>query len=197
MSADKETLAVYRERAEDYAKMVETDTPFPALDAFISALPTGATVLDLGCGTGNASARMKAEGLNVDAVDASETMIAQAQTLHGIKARLATFDEIDGTHIYDGVWANFSLLHAPKSAFPHHLATLYKALKPAGIFHLGLKIGDGEIRDRIGRFYALYSETELNALLTSAGFHVTHRSFGEDAGLDGSSSPWIILTAHA
>jgi SAM-dependent methyltransferase len=197
VSADKETLAVYQSRAGDYAKMVETDSPFPALDAFISAIPKGGFVLDLGCGTGSASARMQAAGLIVDAVDASPAMIEQAQTLHGLKVRLATFDEITDAQVYDGVWANFSLLHAPKSAFPRHLAALHRALKSGGTLHLGLKTGTGEIRDRIGRFYALYTETELNALMTAAGFNVTHRSFGEDVGLDGSSSPWIIMTAHA
>lgn len=197
MSADKETLEVYQARARDYANMVESDTPFPALDAFIAALPVGGYVLDLGCGPGRTAAKMIAAGLDVDAVDASPAMIEQAKDLYNVEARFSTFDEITGDGVYDGVWANFSLVHAPKSAFPRHLSAIHKALKTDGRFHIGLKTGEGEKRDSIGRFYAFYTEPELIELLTLAGFHVTHRYYGEDAGLSGETAPWIIVTAHA
>lgn len=197
MSADKETLAVYQSRAGDYAKMVDTDAPFPALEAFIAAIPNGGHVLDLGCGPGRASATMQAAGLVIDAVDASAAMVEQAKTLQKINARIATFDDISGESVYDGVWANFSLLHAPKSAFPHHLEALHKSLRPGGIFHLGLKTGEGEIRDGIGRFYALYTLQELETILTNAGFQISHHATGEDLGLDGTSAPWIMITAYA
>ena len=56
MSADRETLAVYAERAEDYANLVQSEGAGKDLKAFIAALPPGAHVLDLGCGPGFASA---------------------------------------------------------------------------------------------------------------------------------------------
>lgn len=197
MSVDKETLAVYEARAGDYAKMVATDAPFPALEAFIASLPQGAHVLDLGCGTGRATARMIASGLSVDARDASPAMIDIASELYGVKAVQATFDSISDENRYDGIWANFSLLHAPKKDFPRHLLALHRALKPAGRLHLGMKTGTTEIRDSIGRFYALYTQVELENLLTNAGFQVTRRAIGDDVGLDGVSAPWILITAHA
>ncbi|WP_380054752.1 class I SAM-dependent DNA methyltransferase [Falsihalocynthiibacter sp. SS001] len=197
MKADPQTLAVYEKRVGDYAKMVAKDTPFPALEAFISALQKGAEVLDLGCGTGRAAARMAAAGLNVTAWDASPAMAAFAKENFGIDVRLATFGDLDSVDAYDGVWANFSLLHAPKSAFGDHLAAIHKALRKGGKFHLGLKTGDTEMRDDIGRFYALYTEAELEDYLSTAGFQITSRSFGEDPGLDGTISPWIIISAHA
>ena len=197
MSVDKETLAVYQSRAGDYAKMVKTEAPFPALETFISSMPKNGKVLDLGCGPGGASAQMQAAGLIVDAVDASEAMVEHAKTLYGVEARIATFDDISGAEIYNGIWANFSLLHAPKSAFPRHLAALHKSLKPNGLLHLGLKTGKGEIRDGIGRFYALYTEAELDTFLTDAGFQVSQHVTGEEVGLDGKSAPWITVTAHA
>jgi hypothetical protein len=76
---------------------------------------------------------------------------------------------------------------------PRHLESIARALKPSGIFHIGLKTGTGEKRDAIGRFYAYYEDAELTALLASAGFDVIARRTGEEAGLDGTIAPWIIL----
>lgn len=197
MSVDKETLAVYETRAGDYAKMVQADEAFPALESFIDLFQEGAHILDLGCGTGRASARMIAAELNVDARDASPAMIACAYDLYGVRATQATFDDIVGFDIFDGIWANFSLLHAPKSEFPRHLSALRKALIPKGHLHLGMKIGNAEIRDGIGRFYALYTQEELDRHLIDAGFHISQHAFGQDVGLDGVSAPWIMITAHA
>jgi len=196
MSADARTVALYDARVDDYTRLVTGDAPSPALEAFVDALPAGATVLDLGCGPGQAAARMAARGLQVDAVDASAEMVLAVQQTYGIKARQARFDQIGGQNIYAGIWANFSLLHAPKSEFPAHLAALHRAVVPGGLFHIGMKTGQGEARDALGRFYAYYTESELVAHLEDAGFTVTSRTFGNDRGLEGTIAPWITLTAH-
>ena len=140
---------------------------------------------------------MAKAGLVVDAVDASAEMVAMAARHPGVSARHATFDEIDATAEYDGVWANFSLLHAPRDAFPGHLAAIHRALKPGGVFYLGLKLGKGEARDKIGRFYTYYTEQQLETLLTQAGFTITNRIHGAGPGLDGTLSDWILVASHA
>ena len=193
--ADEETLGVYRAKAEDYARMVAGIGSNRHLDAFIAALPAGAHVLDLGCGTGNASAAMVEAGLTIDAWDGSPEMASVARDQFGLDVQVKTFDMLTAIEAYDGVYANFSLLHAPKADMPANLDRCAQALKPGGILHLGLKTGSGEARDKLGRFYAYYSDAEITGLLEAAGLSVTSRVTGEEAGLDGAVAPWIIMKA--
>lgn len=195
--ADKKTLRVYDAKAADYAKLIDSDTKEnPYLERFIARLPTGGRVLDLGCGPGLAATRMANAGLQVDAMDGSAEMVAMAAQHDGVTAWQATFDQITGTDIYDGIWANFCLLHASKEAMPHHLAAMVTALKPGGAFHIGMKLGSGSQRDAIGRLYSYYSEPELITLLGAAGLTAGETDHGRTVGLDGTEADWIVVAAH-
>lgn len=195
---DGETIAVYDAQATAYAEMTDAyNAGDPQLAAFIAACPAGGLVLDLGCGPGAAAAAMARAGLRVEASDASAEMVARAGRHPGVAARQATFDDIAGTAVYDGVWANFSLLHARRADFPRHLRALHRALKPGGVLMIGMKLGDGEARDRLGRFYTYYTADALDAHLAEAGFTVRDRSLGSGTGLDGTLSDWISVAAGA
>lgn len=195
---DRETLDVYDARASEYADLTDAAGRIdPALAAFLQELPEGGKVLDLGCGPGTAAAAMTSFGFQVDAVDGSEEMVALASRHEGVSARCAVFEEIDDEGAYDGIWANFSLLHAPREQMPSHLKRLHKALKPGGIFHIGMKLGTGAQRDGIGRFYTYYTDVELTGLMETAGFTIVDRRFGRDKGLDGTMADWICMRAHA
>lgn len=195
--ADRETLAVYAQRAADYAAKFGGSAPDRPLSAFIARLEPGTRVLDLGCGTGNSAAALARAGFDVVAWDASTEMVEIARTAHGIDANVRAFDDLDAEGEFGGIWANFSLLHAPKADMPAHLARIHRALVPGGLLHLGLKTGEGEKRDALGRFYAYYTDAELTDLLKAAGFTVKSRNFGADEGLDGTVAPWIIVLAEA
>ncbi|PHR09156.1 MAG: SAM-dependent methyltransferase [Sulfitobacter sp.] len=197
MSADPETIAVYDAKTAQYAAMIDKGGQPPQLTAFIAALPAGAQVLDLGCGTGSAAAAMRDHGLNVSALDASVEMVALAKQRYDLDVTLGTFDDLQDHNQYDGIWANFSLLHAPRADMPRHLEAIARALKSGGLFSLGLKAGTGEARDSLGRKYTYYEEEELKAILTDAGFTVTHVTTGEEAGLSGEIAPWITMDCHA
>ncbi|QYX58262.1 class I SAM-dependent methyltransferase [Roseovarius sp. SCSIO 43702] len=196
MSIDRETVAVYDARAADYAQRFSTGAQDTALAAFIAALPEGATVLDLGCGPGRAAAAMADAGLCVTATDASAEMVRLAGAHPGVTARQASFDDIDGQDLYDGIWANFSLLHAPRADLPRHLSALRRALKPGGLFHIGMKTGTGEARDAIGRLYTYVTEPELTSLLRDAGLVPFTSRSGVETGLDGTPAPWITITSR-
>ncbi|MGR3805271.1 class I SAM-dependent methyltransferase [Marinibacterium profundimaris] len=193
--SDDDTIRVYDEKAQDYARMVDT-LKDPALDEFMAALPPGARVLDLGCGPGNAADVMARAGFSVLAVDASAEMVRLAARVEGIETRQARFDEIDEVDAYDGIWASFSLLHAPRAAFPGHLAALKRALRPGGLLFLGLKLGDGEKVDKIGRFYSYYREDELKALLRDAGFTLSSARTMTVTGMTGAPEDAIAVLAH-
>jgi len=197
MTADARTLAAYAENAQQYAETTATDDLDIHLGSFIDALPKGARVLDLGCGPGHEAARIRAAGLLPDPIDASPEMVALANQCYAVAARVATFDEITAVAAYDGIWANFSLLHAPRAAMPRLLAGLRSALKPGGLFHIGMKLGTGEGRDRLDRFYSYYSRDELADMLTAAGLHLTDETLGQGCGLAGTLDPIILMRAHA
>jgi SAM-dependent methyltransferase len=140
---------------------------------------------------------MAAAGLAVEAWDLSEGMVRLAAARPGVAARQAGFDALKAHEEYDGIWANFSLLHAPRDAMPGHLAAIARALKPGGLFHVGLKEGSGERRDSLGRLYTYYQEDELAGLLRTAGLQPGSFTRGADKGLDGEVAPWITVTARA
>ncbi len=196
--SDRETISVYDEQAARYADLTdEANTEDPQLTRFIQAVPKVGKVLDLGCGPGASSVIMAQAGLEVEAMDASAEMVRLASAHPGVSACQAAFSDLKDEDVYDGIWANFSLLHAKRADFPNHLAAIHRALKPKGVFYIAMKLGQGEGPDRLGRFYSYYSEEDLKTYLQEAGFTVTARRLGSGTGLDGSVSDWIGLATHA
>ena len=190
---DKQTVNVYNEKTEDYVRLIDRGAPGTALCDFVKRIKPNGLVLDIGCGPGNASAFMDSKGLRVDPIDASHEMIKLANEKFGLSARLMAFSDLSEVNKYHGVWANFSLLHAAKFDFYKHLKAINKALKRGGHFSLGMKLGKGEKRDFLGRFYAYYSRSELISALTCSGFVYEFEYNGEEKGLVGNVEPWIIL----
>ena len=195
--SDPETLKVYTVQSAKYAALTDDDlSADPLLTAFITALPRGGSALDLGCGPGTAAGVMANAGLHVHATDAVPEMIALVPQNPQIHAEVKTFSQIDGTKLYDGIWANFSLLHAERATLPTILNSLHIALKPNGYFHIAMKLGTNTARDSIGRQYTYVTEDELRDLLTTAGFTITKKHTGSGKGLDGTYADWIALAAY-
>lgn len=198
---DARTLAVYAQAAARYAQGARRAKDIDQsadLARFIAALPDpGGPVLDLGCGPGHWAAALRGAGLTVEASDASPEMAALAQRDHGIAVRVETFEALDGPACYRGIWANFSLLHAPRARLSGLLARAHRALRPGGAFHLAMKLGDGEGRDDLDRFFAYWGEDELAALLIAAGFAPIHRRTGAGSGLAGAPSTYVVILSHA
>jgi len=193
---DAKTIAFYDAAAERYANMTGTDAPSDQLVAFMALLPPRAHVLDLGCGPARASVHMRDAGFVPDPVDASQGMIDLANETHQIGARKLTFDDVDMVNTYDGIWANFSLLHAPRADLPRILAALATALHANGVLHVALKTGSGEARDDIDRLYTYLTVTELHDLLTTAGFAVIATVEGHEIGCAGTDDPFVAMRAR-
>jgi len=79
---------------------------------------------------------------------------------------------------------------------PAHLKAIRIALKPGGKFFIGMKTGEGELRDEIGRLYTYYSYEELEALLVNAGFSVESHSTGTSVGLDNRTHSFVQIFAR-
>ena len=195
MTPDEQTVGFYDAAARDYAEKLVKGHVRPELARFIARLPAGARVLDLGCGPGNASAAMAAAGLRPDPVDASDGMVRFAAETYGVPARLGTFDEDFGRARYDGIWASYSLLHARRAELPGLVARLCAALRPGGTLYLGMKLGEGEARDALGRHYAYVSAQELRDWTEAAGLEVLESVEGESRGMAGTLDPTVDFMA--
>ncbi len=189
--SDPETVAFYDRAAAGAGGLHADGPPDPVLQRFIDALPPAAAVLDLGCGHGIASAHLARAGHRVTGLDASAALLDVARRLapdaHFVRGG---FDDLDATAAYDGVWANFALLHAPRAAMPDHLAAIARALRPGGLFHLSMLLGAADKRDRHGRAYSYFAQDELDRLLAEAGFARLAVDTGEKTGLDGIAEPF-------
>lgn len=193
---DEETIRIYDAKAGDYASRFTVEEPSESLRNFMALLPKGGRVLDWGCGPATSSHHLRKAGFAPDPLDASAEMVAMARERYGLDARLGTFDSPLPQQNYHGVWANFSLLHTSRDDLPNHLQSLNDALLPDAVFHIGMKRGKGESRDRFGRFYTFYETAELTGLLEAAGFEVLAITEGEEAGLAGSIEPFVIVLSR-
>ena len=194
---DNITIDIYNKNAAKYANLEIDKVSLKAYREFSRLLPKNGIVLDYGCGPGYFSKKFLADGFQVNAFDASEKMIEIASMETRVNWWLGDFKSFRATTLYDGIWANFSLLHAPKKEIFQLIRTIFKSLKPRGLFSLGLKLGIGEKRDKIGRKYSYFEEQEIRNLLSNEGFcHISHY-LCEATGLDGESANFIIIISHA
>jgi SAM-dependent methyltransferase len=119
---DDDTLCFYRRNAEAYAGWVKA--PSTRLKGFLTLLPPGGSILELGCGAGNHCAEMLAAGFSVRATDGSPEMAEIASRRLGRAVDTMRFDELDAHDAYDGVWASACLFaraarRADRHSRPH------------------------------------------------------------------------------
>ena len=164
---DEETLNFYRRNAEAYAGWAKA--PSTRLTGFLALLPPGGSILELGCGAGNHSAKMLEAGFAVRPTDGSPEMAEAASRRLGRTVETMLFHELDEHEAYDGVWASACLLHVPKDELEGILGRIHRALKPEGVFYASFKVGDGDGRDTLGRYYNYPSAEWLRGTYAAAG----------------------------
>jgi len=119
---------------------------------FTGYLPSGARVLDAGCGAGRDVLFFLKNGYRVEALDISPEMAVRAEALTGITVARQSFEAVDRVDYYDGIWCCASLLHVPLSRLPAALSALTRALKPGGVLYASFKYGIAE-RVKDGRHF--------------------------------------------
>ena len=164
---DEETLSFYRRNAEAYAGWAKA--PSTRLTGFLALLPPGGSILELGCGAGNHSAKMLEAGFAVRPTDGSPEMAEVASRRLGRTVETMLFHELHEHEAYDGVWASACLLHVPKAELEGILGRIHTALKPEGVFYASFKVGDGDGRDKLGRYYNYPSAEWLRRTYAAAG----------------------------
>ncbi|MCT7660955.1 class I SAM-dependent methyltransferase [Mycobacterium deserti] len=114
------------------------------LTGFAGLLTPGATIADIGCGTGAATRILADRGLNVVGIDLSANMIAEARRLNPqLSFRIGSMTQLDfADDELDAVCAWYSVIHIPDEALPHVLSEFRRVLRPGGWAMLAFQVGD-------------------------------------------------------
>lgn len=194
MSETTATGATYDRIAADYAARWSSPAMLAEARArFAARVAPGGRVLDIGCGPGWDTARLRELGLRVCGVDYSRGMLAQARLRGGLPLARTDMRRLPvRAAAMDGLWVCASFLHIPRRDGPATLREFHATLRPGGVLYIGVKCGDGErwIGGESGqpRFFTFYREDQIDALLGAAGFTVCEGWIGDDAL---GREPWI------
>lgn len=136
------------------------------LEEFIKYLPEGATVLDLGCGSGRDSLYFIEKGFDTTALDGAQELCELASIHIGQNVLHMQYSELDFTDVFDGIWACASLLHLQTNDINDVLQSITKALKPHGLLYMSFKHGDfnGILN---GRYFNCHTTRSLKNLMES------------------------------
>ena len=112
---------------------------------FMSLIPKHASILDVGCGPGQATKRFADQGHDTTGIDLSKNMIEYARKkVPNAKFFVKDIEELKIGKKYNAIWAAFILVHIPREKHAHIIEKFYQILKPNGILYLGMIEGQGE-----------------------------------------------------
>ena len=185
------TIKYYDDNAGRFISSTGNVEMSKQLTWFLDRLPQGAHVLDWGCGSGRDAKSMMNADYIVTASDASEAMCAAASELTGLCVRNESFNELNDSSTFDGIWANASLLHVPMVELPAIFGIAARALKQEGIFYASFKLGDFE-GVRNGRWFTFMDESRLSLVLDKVpSLRLVETMVTEDARKERAGEIWL------
>ena len=170
----------------------------PWHDRFLAALPSRASVLDLGCGSGSPVAQYLVEhGFHVTGIDSSSTLISLArQRLPEQEWLVEDMRSLQLSRRFDGMLAWDSFFHLKPDDQRRMFGVFARHAAPLAIlmFNTGPGFGEavGEYRND-PLYHASLSPDEYRVLLADIGFEVLAHAV-EDWQSGGGRTVWLTRT---
>ncbi len=185
-------LDYYDVHAKEYfAETVQVDLG-EQRDVFLSVLPPGGQIMDLGCGSGRDSRYFLEKGFAVDAMDASKELCKLAQQFTGIPVQCCTIQEWEPEKSYDGIWACASLLHLKREELKVFFKNCNRFLKEGGVLFVSAKEEILTGTDEKERFFTNFDKTLIRGLVYDNPRYEMLRFWRTQDGL-GRETKWINL----
>ena len=180
----------YRERTYAHGRP-------PLMTEFMKGLPSGAKVLDIGCGAGRDLAELRSEGFDCEGIDLSPSLARFAAERSGAPVHVGDFQKIDTFESqFDGLLAVASLLHLSRDSFMPTLQSLKDLLRPDGLLFATMKLGSGQFFDTAGRRFTLVEHNEWREYLRLSGFSILEQEITQsDQTVSSSGHIWIATLA--
>jgi SAM-dependent methyltransferase len=195
----------YDRIGDEYERWSAARVADPARERYLGVLldnlPKGASVLDLGCGSGALLTRHLAERFHVTGVELSSRMVQLARR----NVPSATFVCADMALVtfppngFDGACAFYSLTHLPQEELPPLLHKVASWLKPGGLFVASMSSGEdpGSVEDDwvggVPMYFAGRAAEKNEELVENAGLRI--RSAREEVVReegDGLPFLWVV-----
>jgi len=156
-SREDKTIKYYDTHADAFAQSTASVDFHEVQERFLAYLPSGAKILDFGCGAGRDAKYFAEKGFHVTATDGSKELCKVANQLAGVYVKQMLFSELDETEEYDGIWACASILHLCKDELRDVLQKMIRAAKTGGYLYMSFKCGTFE-GYRGDRYFTDYTE---------------------------------------
>lgn len=179
-SVKKDYDLIAKQYGKDFGTFIED---IDIYEAFEKELPKGATILDLGAGTGRTYSYFSKKGYDYVGLDFSPKMRDEAFRIHGkfpyICDDMLNIKNHFKNNSIDAVFAVYSLFHLPQDDLHKVLFDVYDILKDSGIIVLSYQLGTGEkftdepYLGESGKrklYMNYFAENEMGQILKSLGF---------------------------
>jgi SAM-dependent methyltransferase len=187
------TLAHYDERAAEFWEGTRGHDVSQNIQALLRHLPgrSQLRILDFGCGPGRDLAAFRALGHQPVGLEGSTRFAAMAREHSGCEVWEQDFLALQlPPDSFDGVFANASMFHVPRSQLPRVLRELHATLKPGGVFFASNPRGDNEEGWNRGRYGAYHDLDAWRGFMTAAGFTELEHYY-RPPGLPVEQQPWL------
>lgn len=191
---EKEMTKTYNTIAEKYREEAKDDWKDKKyVDKFLSYLSTGASVLDIGCGTGELLEYYSDNGFVSAGIDVAEEMIRISKEKvpsAGVR-NLSLYNMDKMGEKFDAISATFVLVHVPKEKINEVVEKVYERLNDGGVFfaQFTTSLQEGlqdEPLDNSCKYYAVnYSNDEICSVLENHGFSVLDNITDEEINSNG------------
>ncbi len=150
----------------------------PLVRGLIDRLPTGAAVLDAGCGSGVPVTMALSNHFDVTGVDISETQLELARrSIPRAKFVCRDMAELDfPARSFEAICSFYAIIHVPRDEHQPLLLNFHRMLKPGGLLLVCMGASDwaGEVEEFYGApMYWSHFDAETNLrMVREAGFAV-------------------------
>jgi SAM-dependent methyltransferase len=189
-------LAYYEANAMKYAESTAQVNLSQLYAPFLSLLPRGARILDVGCGGGRDLKAFREMGFKPLGIEPSISLAEIARKYSEVEVVVTKVDSIEFVEEFDAIWACASLLHLPKSELPEALRRIRRSLIAGGVLFLSVQSGEGEETLEDGRFYSHYTNTAIQMAVRTIGFDILETWETSDSFADRALISWVNLLAR-